>query len=66
MWWMYFVFIYENRRTKPVETVLRRREEGEKWGGVLNLRYIVNTYVNIIVYPPVQLLYTTNKKNYTS
>jgi hypothetical protein len=26
MWWMYFVFIYENRRMKPVETVLRKGE----------------------------------------
>jgi hypothetical protein len=25
---MYFVFIYENRRMKPVEIVLRRREGG--------------------------------------
>jgi hypothetical protein len=30
-----FVFIYENRRMKPVEIVLRRgeREEGEEWWG---------------------------------
>jgi hypothetical protein len=26
---MYFVFIYENRRMKPVESVLRREEEGK-------------------------------------
>jgi hypothetical protein len=32
---MYFVSIYENRRMKPVEIVLRRgeREEGERWSG---------------------------------
>jgi hypothetical protein len=32
---MYFVFIYENRRMKPVEIVLRRGrgEEGEQWKG---------------------------------
>jgi hypothetical protein len=32
---MYFVFIYENRRMKPVEIVLRRgdREEGEQRRG---------------------------------
>jgi hypothetical protein len=24
IWWMYFVFIYENRRMKPVEIVLRK------------------------------------------
>jgi hypothetical protein len=30
MWWMYFVFVYENRTMKPVEIVLRRRgNEGE-------------------------------------
>jgi hypothetical protein len=29
---MYFVSIYENRRMKPVEIVLRREgEEGEQW-----------------------------------
>jgi hypothetical protein len=35
MWWMYFVSIYENRRMKPVEIVLRRGEgeEGEQWMG---------------------------------
>jgi hypothetical protein len=26
--WMYFVLIYENRRMKPVEIVLRRRKGG--------------------------------------
>jgi hypothetical protein len=32
---MYFTSIYENRRMKPVEIVLRRREgsEGERWRG---------------------------------
>jgi hypothetical protein len=39
---MYFVFIYENRRMKPVEVDLRRGR-GEN--------------VNIIMYPSVQLLY---------
>jgi hypothetical protein len=28
MWWMWFVYIHENRRMKPVEIVLRRGEEG--------------------------------------
>jgi hypothetical protein len=30
---MYFVFIYENRRMKPVKTVLRRgrEEKREEW-----------------------------------
>jgi hypothetical protein len=56
---VYFVSIYENRRMKPIEIVLRRKG---RWGrrrmmeGV-NLRYIVCTYVNITMYPPVQLLY---------
>jgi hypothetical protein len=60
---MYFVSVYENRRMKPVEIVLRReREEGEKRRTVeeINLRYIVSTYVNIKMYPPVQLLYVKN------
>jgi hypothetical protein len=32
---MYFASIYENRRMKPVEIVLRRREGGEReqWRG---------------------------------
>jgi hypothetical protein len=29
---MYFVFLYENRRMKPVEIVLRRRREEEEQG----------------------------------
>jgi hypothetical protein len=29
MWWMYFVFMYENRRMKPTEIVLSRGEEDE-------------------------------------
>jgi hypothetical protein len=60
---MYFLSIYENRRMKLVEIVSfnneggrREREEGEQWRRV-NLRYIVSTYANITIYPPVQLLY---------
>jgi hypothetical protein len=30
-WWMYFVYVYENRTTKPDEIVLRRG--GERWRG---------------------------------
>jgi hypothetical protein len=30
---MYFAFIHENRRMKPVEIVLRSGEEGEQWRG---------------------------------
>jgi hypothetical protein len=43
---------------KDIEIVLGRRGEGkrEKDGGV-NLRYVASTYVNITMYPPVQLLY---------
>jgi hypothetical protein len=33
---MCFVFIYENRRMKPVAIVLRREEEGELWRGEFN------------------------------
>jgi hypothetical protein len=33
IWWMCFVFIYENRTRTPVEIVLRSRREdmGERW-----------------------------------
>jgi hypothetical protein len=56
---MCFVFIYENRRMKSVEVVLRggEREEGEWWSGWIQLRYILNTYANIRMYTPVYLLY---------
>jgi hypothetical protein len=30
MWWIYFVSIYENRRMKTVESVLRRMEGRKK------------------------------------
>jgi hypothetical protein len=30
MWWMYFVSIYENRRMKLAEIVLRNGEEGSR------------------------------------
>jgi hypothetical protein len=50
---VYFVFIYENKRMKPVQSVLRREEEGERENeGGRNLRYIVSTYANISMYPP--------------
>jgi hypothetical protein len=33
MWGMYFVFVYENRTMKPVETVLKSGGVREKNGG---------------------------------
>jgi hypothetical protein len=57
---MYFVSIYENRRMKPVEIVLRTGRGMRENDGGVNLRYIVSTYVNITVYPPVQLVYANN------
>jgi hypothetical protein len=49
---MYFVFTHENRTMKPAEMVLGR------WGGRrgrmverVYLRYIISTYINIIMYP---------------
>jgi hypothetical protein len=50
---MYFAFIYESKRNCS--------KNGEEWRGgrtmeVVNLRYIVNTYVNITVYSPIQPL----------
>jgi cytochrome c-type biogenesis protein CcmH/NrfF len=44
--------MYENRRMKPTEIVLRKGKGNEE-----ELRYIVSTYGNIVMYPPVQLLY---------
>jgi hypothetical protein len=43
---------------KPIQIVLKGGEgrRGRKMKGV-NLRYIINTYVNITMYPYVQLLY---------
>jgi hypothetical protein len=33
-WWIDFVFIYGNRKMKPVEIILRKEgEEGEQWRG---------------------------------
>jgi hypothetical protein len=55
---MYFTLIYENRRMKPVETVLRKSGKvgkGRPMEGI-NLRHIVSTYVNITMYPPVQTI----------
>jgi hypothetical protein len=43
---MYFVSIYENRRMKLVEIVLN----AVVGAGRVNLRYIVSTYVKIIIY----------------
>jgi hypothetical protein len=45
---------------KPVEIVLRKWERGKRendGGGKIQLRYTVNIYVNITMYPPIQLLY---------
>jgi hypothetical protein len=50
---MCFVSIFENRRIKPIQIVLRRGEGGKRendGGGKSNI-YIVSTYVNITVYP---------------
>jgi hypothetical protein len=33
IWYIYFVSIYENRRMKPVEIVLRGEGKGENDGG---------------------------------
>jgi hypothetical protein len=27
IWWMYLAYVYENRTMKPIEIVLKRREE---------------------------------------
>jgi hypothetical protein len=51
---MYFVFIYENRRMKPVKIVLvEQRNNGEGKSSY------VSTYENITMYPCEQLLYAS-------
>jgi hypothetical protein len=52
--------MYENRIMKPLEIVLRRGKRRMMEG--VNLRYILSTYVNVTMYPPVQQLYS-NKNN---
>jgi hypothetical protein len=48
--------MYENGTVRPTETVLRRGEGGIKEkGGEVNLRYIVSAFVNVTMYPPIQL-----------
>jgi hypothetical protein len=50
--------IYENRRMKSLEIILRRGRDGsKKMMEGINLGYIVITYVNITIYPPIQILY---------
>jgi hypothetical protein len=57
----------KNETCIPVKIALRKGEggRGRTMEGV-NLRYVVSTYVNIIMYPPIQLLYANknflNKK----
>jgi hypothetical protein len=59
---MCFIAIYENRRMKAVEIFVRRgRGENRERLSRITLRYIVSTYVNITVYPSVQLL-NANKR----
>jgi hypothetical protein len=55
IWWMYFVFIYENTRLKPVEIVLRRKMRENDGGGKLTIKHICKSHN--VMYPPVQLLY---------
>jgi hypothetical protein len=54
-----YLFIYENRRMKPVQIVLRRRggRKGKMMKGTNLIKYIVSTYVHITMHPPVKLVY---------
>jgi hypothetical protein len=47
---------------KPVEIILRSRGGGIMEGA--NLIYIVSTYINVTMKPPVQLTYANKKENY--
>jgi hypothetical protein len=60
--WMYFASIYENRRIKPVEIVQEREGGRRETEEGINLRYIISTYINIIMYPSVQPLYVNTIK----
>jgi hypothetical protein len=65
---MYLVLLYENRKVKSVEVYSKKGEEGMKeknTGGESNLDIILNTYVNIRMYPPLQVLHP-NKNTYNS
>jgi hypothetical protein len=59
---MYFVSIYENRRMKPVEIVLRTGRGMRENDGGVNLRYIVSTFANTTMHLSVQLLYANKIK----
>jgi hypothetical protein len=48
---MYFVFIYENRRIKPVEIVLRKGEQRRENDGGSKSKMYLSSCVNITVYP---------------
>jgi hypothetical protein len=37
IWWMYFVYVYENRTMKPVEIVLRGRRGMREYDGGVNI-----------------------------
>jgi hypothetical protein len=52
---MYFVSIYENRKMRPVEIVLRKGEEGrgKTIEGVILTKIYLSTYVNTTMYPPI-------------
>jgi hypothetical protein len=54
--------MYENRRVKPVKIVLIRGQGRRRIMEGVNLSYIVSTYINIIMYSSIQLLYA-NKNN---
>jgi hypothetical protein len=59
---MYFVFMYENRRMKPVEIILRRERETRENSVGLNLakRYCKHICKYHSAFP-VQLLHANNK-----
>jgi hypothetical protein len=43
--------MYKNRKIRYVETILRmgRMDKGEWWRGQISLRYIVRTFVTILM-----------------
>jgi hypothetical protein len=50
-------YIHIQKQKEPFEIVLGREGGRGKTMEGINLRYIISTYVNIIMYPPLQLLH---------
>jgi hypothetical protein len=63
--WLYFVCLYEKKRMKPVEIVLRKGKErrGRTTEWVNLAKTCCKHLCKITMYPPVQLLYANKKQS---